>query len=127
MREVKLTVVIAKPAAEVFEFAINPANTPKWLDFISVEETSEWPIKVGTTYRNKGTTDSWNEYVVSDFKDGELFVLSQKDGDYHVRYTVIPIDERSCKLEYYEWSDTSNLESPFTQAALNEFKQVIES
>jgi hypothetical protein len=127
MREVKLVITINRPAAEVFAFAIDPANTPKWLDFISVEETSEWPIKIGTIYRNKGTTDSWNEYVVSDLKESELFVLSQKDGDYHVRYVVAPIDERSCKLEYYEWSDAGNLESPFTQAALDKFKHVIES
>lgn len=70
---------------------------------------------------------NWNEYIVSDFKDGGLFVLSQKDGDYHVRYTVTLIDEHCSKLEYNEWSDSGNLESPFTQAALDRFKQVIES
>lgn len=125
--EVKLTVTIDKPADEVFAFAINPVNTPKWLDFIKVEETSEWPIKRGTVYRNQGESNNWNEYILSELKEDELFVLSRKDGSYHVRYTVMPLGQQSSRLEYYEWTDTGELDSPFTQEALNKFKQVIEA
>lgn len=87
MKENRLTIQINKPIGEVFEFSTNPQNTSKWFSSIAEEETSDWPIKLGTIYRNRGETGDWNECVVSDLKENEVFELSSKKTPYHVRYT----------------------------------------
>lgn len=127
MKSAKLKVKINKPAHEVFEYSTNPKNTPKWIDSIAEEQTSEWPIKLGTTYRNRGENRDWSEYEVTAFEQDKLFKLSEKNGSYHVVYTVTPIDENSCELEYYEIVDEGELENPFTQEVLNKLKALIES
>lgn len=54
MKPLKLTAIINRSAREVFAFTIDPKNTPSWVDFIEHEETSEWPVRLGTVYRNHG-------------------------------------------------------------------------
>jgi len=87
MRENTLTIQINKPASEVFAFYIDPKNTPRWLDSIVKEVTNEWPIKVGTVYRNQNKAGTWNEYIITALKKKELYELISRDGNYHVRYT----------------------------------------
>ena len=53
MKEMKLTVQINRPIAEVFAFAVDPQNTPKWVESIVVEKTNEWPVIVGSIYRSQ--------------------------------------------------------------------------
>lgn len=128
MKENRLTIRINKPSLEVFAYYTNPKNTPLWWDAVSVEETSEWPIKIGTTYRSQGKgSTKWNSYTVTDLKENELFELTSIDGDYHVRYTHKPIDENSMELEYYEWMDNGELENPYTLEILSKLKIAIES
>jgi uncharacterized membrane protein len=52
MTKVEISTVINRPVEEVFAFAGNPENDPKWVSAISeVMITSQRPIGVGTTYR----------------------------------------------------------------------------
>jgi uncharacterized protein YndB with AHSA1/START domain len=114
MKDTRLVIKIEKPSAEVFAYYTNPKNTPLWWDAVIVEETSEWPIKLGTIYRSQSKNGNWSEFTVTDLKENEVFELTSKDGQYHVRYTHNPIDENSMQLEYYEWVDEGELEEPYT-------------
>ncbi|MBN1263206.1 MAG: DUF3284 domain-containing protein [Candidatus Pacebacteria bacterium] len=127
MRDNKLTIKINKPSDIVFAYYTNPKNTPLWWDAVTVEETSDWPIKIGTIYKSKSKeSGNWSEFTVTDLKENEVFELTSKDGKYHVRYTHKPIDKNSMELEYYEWVDEGELEEPFTMEILSLLKAAIE-
>jgi uncharacterized protein YndB with AHSA1/START domain len=127
VKELKLTININRPAKDIFEFTLNPENTSKWIDFITVEETNEWPVKLGTIYRNRGNnSDKWSEFEVTEYEPVKRFTLSRKDGGYHVRYDLSPIKPGTTRLDYYEWTDQGELTEPFTIEPLQELKRILE-
>ncbi len=127
MKNLTLHIKVERPVDEVFMFAINPENTPKWIDSITKEITNEWPVKVGSIYKNLDTNGIWSEYMVLEFKENKLFTLKRSDGNYHVQYKFTKIDDNTTNLEYYEWMKDGELESPFSLEPLKILKQIIEN
>jgi hypothetical protein len=126
MKNKKLSVVINKPVSVVFGFTTDPANTPKWIDGIVVEETNETPPKLGTIYRNKGRNGKWNKYEMTEFVKDRTFTLGRLNGDYNVRYTFTPINNNHCNFEYYEWVNEGELDNTISQDVLEKLKNVLE-
>jgi hypothetical protein len=121
-----ISVQINKPISVVFEYTINPKNTPLWIDSVDVEETDNWPIQLGTTYRNKGEQTEWNVYKVSDFVKDSVFELTSTDNKYHVRYVYKFLNEDSTEMTYDEWVDSGELNDPFSEEVLKKLKKVLE-
>jgi len=132
MKEVKLSISINRPVHEVFDFSINPKNTPKWIDDIAKEEVSEKPSKLGTVYKYQNLEGQWIEYEMTTFEPDRMYVLSAKDYNDHIKYTFTPLGDNQCELEYHEWVDNDG--SPFTkeiqqkiQELLQKLKKVLEA
>jgi hypothetical protein len=126
VKENRLEVQISKPVSEVFEFTINPQNTPLWIKSIVHEETNEWPVKIGSIYKNKNLKGEWAEYVVINIEPNKVFELLSKDNNYHVRYFYKSISNNSSELEYHEWVDNGELDNPFPQGALGNLKRILD-
>ena len=126
MKEKRLAIVINKPVAEVFLFTIMPTNTSLWVETIIEEETSEWPIKVGTVYRNRGSEGPWTEYHVSNMVENEVFQLTAADGNYSVCYVYTALSDGKTQIDYYEWVERGELERSFELATLEKLKSVME-
>lgn len=126
MKENTLTVQVDCSARELFDFTLNPSNTPKWVDDIVVEETNETPPRLGTIYRNQNPQGEWREFQLTTFEDGERFVLSQQNSAYRVEYTFKPLGNDRCELVYHEWVNEGELQNPVTQSFLDELKAVVE-
>ena len=126
MKDLRLVVKINKPIEDVFEFTTNPKNTPRWIESIVKEEADENPPTLGTAYRNWDKSGQMNLYAVTRYEPPCVFRLDALHQDYKVQYTYTPISENETELEYYEWSESGQLHSPFMQEILDNLKKVME-
>ena len=126
MKTNKLVVEINQPIDKVFEFTTTPPNSAKWIPGVVKEETSEWPISIGTVYKLTDEEGKHSEVIVSDLKENKMIEWITKDKNYHCRYTYKPVDKNSTELEYYEWVDKGDIEWPFTKDVLGKLKEVLE-
>ena len=125
MKQNKISIEINCPVKEIFEFTLNPKNTPLWIDSVVCEETNEWPVKLGTKYKNVNGGGQWSEYTVVKFGP-KVFEMKQSNSSYHVSYTFEQISDKKTKLTYFEWVDKGELNDPFTLSVLEKLKKVIE-
>ena len=126
MRENKITVIIDKSIDEVFEFTTNPQNTHLWIPSISEEVADEYPPKINTKYRNRGDNNNWDEYKVVDYQKNKVFILSDLDDNYFVKYTYRQLYNNKTEMEYFEWMTEGKLSNPFTEDILGNLKKVME-
>ena len=126
MKRNRLEIIISSPVRKVFDFTTNTLNTPKWIKEIVKEETNEFPIKIGTIYKNLNNKGIWTEYEIVSLEENKIFQLKQRNSFYSVRYDYQSISADTTKLIYTEWVEEGDLESPFTQEVLENLKQIIE-
>lgn len=127
MQHNKLTIIINRPTQEVFDFTLNPENTPKWIDEIELEETNEWPAKVGTIYRNKSMSGVWAQYKLTELVEDKSFTLvSNQDANFTARYGFTKLDDQTTDFEYYEWVDQGTISEPFEYGRLEKLKRILE-
>ena len=129
MNKIKSSIVINRSAQEVFNFTIDPQNTPKWVESVVVEETNETPPKLGTIYKNRDAQGNWREFEITAFDEGVMFEMTKANDNNHVVYTFVPITDNQCKLEYKVWSE-GELHNTFTpeilETILRDLKAFIE-
>ena len=124
---VRQTVIINKPAHEVFDFTINPENTPKWVDGVVREQTNESPTKLGTVYRNQGHDGSWSEFEITAFEADSMFEMTKKGDNTHVQYTFMPVDNSHCELEYCVWVDAGEIDERFSKENIKDILQKLKN
>lgn len=122
-----ISIIIKKSINEVFEFTTNPKNTPSWFSTIKEEVTNEHPPKIGTCYENRGDDNNWSVYKVSEFEKNRLFVLSDLNKNYNVKYLYTAIGNNETKMEYQEWMNDGELKNPASEMILQKLKSVMEN
>jgi uncharacterized protein YndB with AHSA1/START domain len=126
MQENKITIAINKPIEEVFEFTTNPKNTHLWIPSIDEEIADKYPPKSGTQYKNRGNDSDWDFYKVVEFKKNKIFILTDLESNYHVKYTYRKISDTQTEMEYFEWMENGELVNPFTDNIIQKLKSVME-
>lgn len=53
MKSNKIEIIIQSPVSEVFEYTVNPENTPLWIEEVSRETINTNILKIGTIYSNE--------------------------------------------------------------------------
>lgn len=127
MRDNKLTIQINKPVEEVFAFTLDPKNTPRWIDDSAKEETSEWPVKPGTIYKNTGKNGVVLTFIMRELVPNDYFELTSDDGKYHCRYTFRDLGNNTTEYEYHEWQDDGELEYVMSREVIEKLKTVLEN
>ncbi|HUG32561.1 MAG TPA: SRPBCC family protein [Acidimicrobiia bacterium] len=95
---------ISWPAPEVFAFFADASNNPKWQHgMISCEWTSEPPIGVGSTYRQRARflgRDVTSSFMVTDYEPGRLISIETTESTFPIKVVRIvdPTDKGSCEV-----------------------------
>lgn len=121
---------IMRPPSEVFEFTVNPNNTPLWISFILEEKTSDEEVTVGTIYRQKidnGTNvHGESAFIVTEVIPNKTITMKSMNGTYYCTYTYEPI-EGGTRLKYFEDTGSGQaLTDPLEREAFEKLKILIE-
>ena len=122
MKENKISIELNRPVSEVFEFVLNPKNTPLWIDNIIYEETDEFPARLGTKYKNKNRKGELAEYEIVQFDFNKSFTMKQLNSVYFVKYSLNTISKNKTKLTYFEWVEEGEIDIPFSITVLEKLK-----
>ena len=122
----KLSIKINCPLEKVFEFTTTPPNSSLWIPGVVGEETSEWPIKVGTVYRLTDNLGNISNVAVNRLEKNKLVEWVSENKNYYCRYVFKKVADQVSILEYFEWVTNGEIENPFDQKVLERLKTVLE-
>ena len=127
MKTNKLIIEINQPIGKVFEFTTTPPNSSKWIPGVKDEETNEWPVRSGTIYKLTDDLGNISNVKVENVKKNKLIEWVSEDRNYHCKYIFKEVKNNSISiLEYYEWVDKGEIESPFDRKILEKLKIILE-
>lgn len=122
MKTNEIRIIINAPSNEIFEFVLEPENTPKWIEGAGTKTVNTEQIGLGTIYSN-----DIGEWVVSDYDRNKFFELSDESIYYSCSYSFRKIDEENTELIYFEsHSDGSALEHPMERKNFEKLKEILE-
>ena len=125
--KLRLTTHINVPLQDVWDFTLNPKNTPKYFNSIDEEVFSEFPAKLGTTFKNRSkNSDSWNVVHVIDFQEHSFFTLEGIDKDFRVKYTFAN-KGNGTDFIYEEWNtDGTEIDTSTDISVVKNLKRELE-
>jgi len=126
MKKNRLTIHIKRPIQDVFQFTTTPPNSIKWIPGVIKEETTEWPVRMGTVYKLTDNSGKISNVTVSALLDNEYIEWISEDHNYHCKYTFRPTTPNTTELEYAEWVDGGDIDGPFTLETLQKLKTILE-
>lgn len=102
--ELKGTIEIERPAAEVFEFIADFENNPRWQGGMrSCRWTSEGPLRVGSTYVQEASflgrrIDT--HFRVTEYEPGRSISIESTKSTFPIQVTrsVEPLGEQRCRV-----------------------------
>lgn len=119
----EIRVRINLPREKVFEYTLEPKNTPEWVIDAVEMETDTAQIGIATRYSN--------EYIcreVSDYEKNVFIELTDLDGNYSCSYSFRKVDEETTELTFFEsHSDGSDLEYPLDKKSFERLKEILEA
>jgi hypothetical protein len=125
-----LSILIHAPISAVFDFTLDPKNTPRWISSIQKEWTNEWPPKIGTVYRQKlGIKRKTMEsaIVITGFQKNKQLDFHLVNGTYSCSYQFSP-NQKGTWLTYSEENGVGQkLVSPLKMKNLQTLKTLIET
>lgn len=120
-QEIRIEIVAAHRT--VFEFTLEPGNTPKWVTGVSKETVDTEQIGLGTIYSNE-----YRKLRVTDYERDFFFELSDEETGYQCSYTFHKIDDEHTELVYFEcMQDGSELAEPMKQEYFETLKALLEN
>lgn len=118
----EIRIEINQVREKVFEFTLEPKNTPKWCVNIEHEEIDTDQIGIGTKYKN-----DFGELEVTDYEQNVYFELTEIGTQYQCSYSFRKIDDEHTELIYFEGMlDGSKLLEPMDIASFENLKEVLE-
>ena len=100
------SIKIAAPIKRVFDVITNPEFTPKWVVNV-VHETRDYPLKVGTVFKDRLRNGDRVEMTVDMLKSPALLRLT--DGEFHEKYRLHAVDKKSTLIHITEWEGEKTL------------------
>ena len=130
MKDNIITIEIARPVEDVFEFTINPNNTHLWIDSVIKERIDTTEIGLGTKYyqvvRLIDGNQGFEQAIISAFIKNKLIEFSYIGTTYKCRYsyksTII-----GTTLTYIEEAENDeDLSMPMERSTLYKLKKILE-
>ena len=122
MKANEIRITIASPQEKVFEYTLEPKNTPQWVSDVIEMKTDTDQIDLGTKYFNEFITRE-----VIDYDRNSFIELADVEGPYSCSYSFRKIDDEHTELIYFEsHSDGSEIEYPMDKQSFERLKNLLE-
>ena len=120
MKTNEIRIIIDASCRDVFEFTLEPKNTPQWIDDVEEETISTQQIALGTIYSN-----SFGNMEVTDYERDKFFELTNKKTGVICSHSYRPINDTQTELTYFEYvQDGSELPGEMKHSYFEKLKEL---